>query len=133
MNEPEQQTVHPEKDMPLTPKQRGAALSLAAGSSGRQAAQLVGVSPQTLSEWCQRPEFIEHVNSLILRVESLTCLELVALRQKAVERLIELLSDSSSTVALKSVELALKVTALSPLPTGEDDGEWRRALDMIQK
>lgn len=119
--------------MPLTPKQRGAALSLAAGSSGRQAAQLVGVSPQTLSEWCQRPEFIEHVNSLILRVESLTCLELVALRQKAVERLIELLSDSSSTVALKSVELALKVTALSPLPTGEDDGEWRRALDMIQK
>lgn len=117
----------------LTPKQRAAAMHLAAGKTGRQAASLVGVTPQTLSEWCQRTHFKAHIDVLLMKADDLTCIEICALRHKAIERLLELLASSSAAVALRSVELALKVSSTSKIMAKEVDLQWTAALEAVER
>ena len=45
----------------LTPKQQEAAALMASGQTQRQAAEAVGVSPQTLTAWSKKEDFQRHV------------------------------------------------------------------------
>lgn len=117
----------------LTPRQRAAALHLAAGKTGRQAASIVGVTPQTLSDWCQSTHFKAHVEVLLMKADDLTCIQLCALRHKAVDRLLELLASNSPAVALRSVELALKVSSTSNMKARDVDLQWTAALEAVER
>lgn len=48
----------------LTPKQQQAASLIASGKTQRQAAEAVGVSPQTLTAWAKNEAFKSHVQAL---------------------------------------------------------------------
>ena len=47
----------------LTPKQQEAAALIASGKTQRQAAEAVGVSPQTLTAWAKKEDFQRHVQA----------------------------------------------------------------------
>ncbi len=49
-------------ELPLPPNQTLAASTLGMGESHKRAAEVAKVTPQTISEWKQRPEFLAAIN-----------------------------------------------------------------------
>lgn len=110
----------------LTPKQRTAAALLASGESGRRTAISVDVTPQTVSQWAQLPEFNEYCEGLVNRVEQSTAHVLTNLRSKALGRLSSLIDSPNEAVALKAIDTVL--SASRQATRADDEG---RAWDGV--
>jgi hypothetical protein len=95
----------------LSPKQRQAAQFIAAGHTHRQAAAVVKVTPQTVSEWASRLDFRAYVDTLLSAAEQETAQALTGLRMRAVEKLGELLEHPGPGIALRAIDAALSLTA----------------------
>jgi hypothetical protein len=100
----------PNDSLPLSPKQRHAAASIASGQSQRQVAKAFGVSPQTMNSWAHSPAFCGHVESLLVTVERETQQALHGLRLGAVETLSNLLNTGSPAVRLQAAKVVLEAT-----------------------
>jgi len=122
----------------LTPKQRRAALLLASGDTGRQVAKTIGVTPQTVSEWNALPAFRMLVGEHLAQAEGQSLQALHGLRNRAVERLGELLESSTANVVLRTAQTVLEMTAkpYSARPISQDHRQapesWQELLAELE-
>lgn len=96
----------------LNPRQRLAAQLLATGHTGRQVAHALDVSAATVSGWRQQPQFHDYFICLANQVESETLGSVAGLRLRAVERLGELIEDSS-VIAIRAAIAILQANPCS--------------------
>ncbi len=105
----------------LTPAQAAALDRLAMGSSVTAAAEAVGASRQTVSEWLNRnPAFQAALNRRRAEVWGETADRLRALLPRALDR-IEAAIDSEGPEGLQAAIALLRLAKIDPLPAGSTD------------
>ncbi len=103
----------------LTSKQVKALPLMAQGMSGVDVAKEVGVTPQTVSEWKQSPDFAAALNGLKMEyLEGAKCL-LQQSPSKAVQTLIDLMENSESEETRRKA--ALDILRLSGFEPGKHE------------
>lgn len=126
--------------MKLTSKQIHAVALLAEGSKCKAAAEAVGVSAQTLSDWRKNPEFEATLNSLKLDALEAARTRMQALALEAVETMAVLLKNAESpAVQLKAAQAVLDAVGMNLAtmeawawgigPTTADNVKLRNATD----
>lgn len=106
----------------LNAKQRAAARLLASGESGIETAKSLKIDPATLSRWRALPEFEFLTETYLTSFEQEGIKRLHALKNRAIEKLADLLNHSNASVALKAAEAILN---RSPGPS-EGPGHLRQ-------
>lgn len=90
-----------------TAKKKTAAQLLAAGTSVKATAQVVGLAPNTVSSFRDDPEFLEEFAAVLLRARETMGRRLATAADRAASVLLELLDDENPQVRLRAaVELA---------------------------
>lgn len=100
-------------------KKSQAVMLLASGKKAKEAAEDLGVSPETISVWRREPEFEAEINCL--RLESLQAArtQLQSLAVEAVSTLQVLMSDAKSdSIRLKACETVLGAAGITDPSTG---------------
>lgn len=98
----------------LKPKQEQAAILLVSGMSGKETAESVGVTPETVSQWKKDPYFEAFTNQLRLETIESSREKLRFLSGKALKRLEHLIDNSESeTIKLKASVEILKLSGLT--------------------
>ncbi len=106
----------------LSPKQILAASTIATGVSHKRAAEVAKVTPQTVSEWKQRPEFIALINDLKLTMLSESQDKLRTLAVSAIDNLARIMTESDNDkLRLDAVKYVLDTIRISP---SKDVGLW---------
>ncbi len=82
--------------MKLTPDQVKAVPHFVAGKKGKEIAELVGVTPQTVSAWRQDAAFVAYINRLQLEDLEKVRHEIRALASEAVKELTHLLKNAEN-------------------------------------
>lgn len=110
-------------DSELTPKQIIAATVIASGKTKKEAAELVEVTPQTISKWMQIKGFEELMNNLRVVTLYEAQDQLRSLAKNATNVLADLLSKSKNErVRLDAAKYLLDTIKISP--TSKDLGLW---------
>jgi hypothetical protein len=91
----------------LRPKQVRAATLLVLGQQGKDVAATIGVAPETLSRWRQRPEFEALMHELLRDTIDSARFGLVSLCAESVEHLRGLVRSFDDETALKAISLVL--------------------------
>lgn len=100
--------------MTLKPKQVLAASLIAQGRRCKEVAEIVGVTPQTISEWKKYPSFEALVNTIKLEALEGARAQLQSLAHDAVATLEKvMLQGSSDALRLKAVEIILSHVGLT--------------------
>ena len=98
----------------LTPKQQEAAALIASGKTQRQAAEAVGVSPQTLTAWSKKEDFQRHVQALLQPAHEGVQTALQGLHQRAAEVLASLLESAPPGTKLQAIRLIFEINKATP-------------------
>lgn len=98
----------------LTPKQQEAAALVAAGKTQRQAAEAVGVSPQTLTAWAKNEAFKSQVQALLQPAHEGVQTALQGLHQRAAEVLASLLETAPPATKLQAIRLIFEINKATP-------------------
>ena len=98
----------------LTPKQHEAAALIASGKTQRQAAEAVGVSPQTLTAWSKKEDFQRHVQALLQPAHEGVQTALQGLHQRAAEVLASLLETAPPATKLQAIRLIFEINKATP-------------------
>ena len=98
----------------LTPKQQQAASLIASGKTQRQAAEAVGVSPQTLTAWAKNEAFKSHVQALLQPAHEGVQTALQGLHQRAAEVLASLLETAPPATKLQAIRLIFEINKATP-------------------
>ncbi|GAO23530.1 hypothetical protein ALISP_3350 [Alicycliphilus sp. B1] len=98
----------------LTPKQQEAAALIASGKTQRQAAEAVGVSPQTLTAWSKKEDFQRHVQALLQPAHEGVQTALQGLHQRAAEVLASLLETAPPATKLQAIRLIFEINKATP-------------------
>lgn len=106
----------------LDPKQAKAAEIIAAGELKKVAAEKVGVTPQTISEWLKQPAFEAYVNGLKLAALEAARDRMQYLAGEAVRTIEALLGqEEPPATRLKAAQMVLDFTGMTDLQSGR----WR--------
>lgn len=122
----------------LTEQQLACIESLLAGSTKREAAEAVGCSPSTLSQWMQEPGFIAQLNSRRADLHEANTERLRSLAQKALEVLTEALESDDEKVRLSASRQVLKALKLAEIEppagplTADDVRRYQKKQALIQ-
>ena len=98
----------------LTPKQQEAAALVASGKTQRQAAEAVGVSPQTLTAWAKNEAFKSQVQALLQPAHEGVQTALQGLHQRAAEVLASLLETAPPATKLQAIRLVFEINKATP-------------------
>ena len=98
----------------LTPKQQEAAALVASGKTQRQAAEAVGVSPQTLTAWAKNEAFKSQVQALLQPAHEGVQTALQGLHQRAAEVLASLLEIAPPATKLQAIRLIFEINKATP-------------------
>ena len=98
----------------LTPKQQEAAALIASGKTQRQAAEAVGVSPQTLTAWAKNEAFKRQVQALLQPAHEGVQTALQGLHQRAAEVLASLLETAPPATKLQAIRLIFEINKATP-------------------
>ena len=98
----------------LTPKQQEAAALIASGKTQRQAAEAVGVSPQTLTAWAKNEAFKSQVQALLQPAHEGVQTALQGLHQRAAEVLASLLEIAPPATKLQAIRLIFEINKATP-------------------
>ena len=98
----------------LTPKQQEAAALVASGKTQRQAAEAVGVSPQTLTAWAKNEAFKRQVQALLQPAHEGVQTALQGLHQRAAEVLASLLETAPPATKLQAIRLIFEINKATP-------------------
>ena len=98
----------------LTPKQHEAAALIASGKTQRQAAEAVGVSPQTLTAWAKNEAFKSQVQALLQPAHEGVQTALQGLHQRAAEVLASLLEIAPPATKLQAIRLIFEINKATP-------------------
>lgn len=107
----------------LTPKQLKAIPLMAQGMSGKEIAEEVSVTPQTVSEWKKLPAFMASVNSLRKEALSSARCQLQQTPNKAIQTLIDLMDNSANDETRRKA--ALDILRLNGFEPGKDENYAR--------
>ena len=105
----------------LTPKQQEAAALVASGKTQRQAAEAVGVSPQTLTAWAKSEAFKSQVQALLQPAHEGVQTALQGLHQRAAEVLASLLETAPPATKLQAIRLIFEINKATPTLTPAED------------
>ena len=107
----------------LPPPQAIVLERLLAGASKKEAAKAAGVTPETVSRWCnQNARFMAAFSQARQALYDAHLVDLMDLRRKAFDALAEMV-HLRSPHRVKAIEVALRLTAIRPAPlTDADDG-----------
>ena len=106
----------------LSPKQTIAAAKIAVGESQQEAAKAAKVTPQTVSEWMQQPQFRAVINQVQLSLLFNAQDKLRGLVLSAIDNLSQLLKESKNeNVRLDAAKYVLDTVRISP---SKDIGLW---------
>jgi len=116
----------------LKPAQLSAATHLASGSTGVQAAKLVGVTAETVSRWRKDPQFRAHLNALKGEALASDRERLRSLRGKALDSLAELLGSPSDQIKFQTAKYVLDATLINAATAKEGIGSSDPAFAAIE-
>lgn len=103
----------------LTPNQAKAAELIAAGELKKVAAEKVGVSAQTISEWQTQPAFQAHLNQLRMAALEGARDQMQRLAEEAVRTVKELMGqEESPSTRLRAAQLVLDFNGMRDLQSG---------------
>lgn len=91
----------------LAPRQVRAAVLLVEGRRGKDVADAIGISPETLSRWKHRPEFEALTRELLQQHVDEVRLGMIALTGTAIGQLHNLINSFSDQTSLKACALVL--------------------------
>lgn len=99
------------KNDALTENQKQAAMLVAAGKPGNEIAQLLDVTPETISRWRQLPQFEAEVNAILRGAADAVRERLRGLASDAVDVIESVLKDPAVPIRYR-VDTAFKLLAM---------------------
>ena len=107
----------------LKPKQQQAAILLLEGKSGKEVAEIIGVTPESISHWKSDPHFIAFMNHLQHKIMNESLVTLRRTAGKAADKLEDLIDNAES----ESTNLRDCIAALQMLNFDNHEKlAWRR-------